>query len=337
MATWAYYLNRAGSSASALTNAQSFFWDLGQILIDAATLRSAGSRWSILSSNNYASQGALTWNTAGSAHSWVCYQSPSTFTANGASKYLVIDHVANTTTNYGEVTVTLHSSAPTGGTTTVAPTSANVINTGIIQWHYSGVSGGTSYSGHSISIITDSAGAGGFYAFQHGTNPTTNYYKSGFLYLPCADLETISAVSYQHGAVFQYFNSTRVLSSICGSIGGLCYINYFGHNHDGTPTNNLYGGVKTNTLISASAPIAGYNTTGTGGLGGISGAEQIEIYNTSSGKVARVGVLPDFLATGAILPHNTPDVVGSVTKTTHNNTAASTAGHTVWLPANNAF
>lgn len=113
--TWQYNVNQSVGSASTDTLAcQSLMWGITSSLTGFAL-----NPWTTHASSGWGSSGALTWNTAGSTHSWTVLENA----RNGAQ--VLID--LNSATVYYATIKFSASGAFTGGSSTTAPTASDSV------------------------------------------------------------------------------------------------------------------------------------------------------------------------------------------------------------------
>ena len=297
---------------------QSFWIQLKEFLInsggwtvvsssDGATYSSSTDLWGTTLSN-------LVWNTSNAARSWILLKSPEgivagadgSYTGEQSRTWLCFALTGTTNASYGEIALTYHRVAPTGGSTSAVPTSASSVEypttayrnnaAPLSLFHFGVVSTGEG---------TPAKGKGAFYAIissAGGYNnsgmpgatsflsviPITNTNKIGSLDYPYA---TGIYLGYSGNSQLNVFNSYLMQSSQ-------------GWSHDGTPST----AIRTGYIYISSMGLLGVGTGTSGNAGGINESSSMPFYTAAApGKYFWIGDVADFFFTGADMINTTTD------------------------------
>jgi len=272
-------------NSSQLQQSRSAMYQKMQFIINHAgwTVVQTCNGTSVSSSNLLATLADFNWAASG-ARSWFVLASPEGFvagtsgsyTGSKSQTYIVVD-LLNANSYFS--TWTYHNSVPTGGTTSAAPTSANVIGSGSVQDFRS-----TFASNAVLHMLCTAKGA---FIIMAGHLGYGQIYSLTAI-PPFTNIENNGARDYAYatGIIRRFNESSGGWSSALTST-------FHGWSDDGyiaTITSFYLSGAGS--VIGSSIPEGGDSFTG------LAHSSSVTMVNLTSGKSARIGDISDLQVTG---------------------------------------
>lgn len=336
--TWTFSDNQTPIDVTSMTALyRSFMIQFKEFLINTAG-------WTAVSfSNSTAIAASDNWGTTltnvvsvngGGVKSWAVLLSPVGFVAGADGSYLgsqsqiyLVLCCNSGTTAYTGLSCTLHKVAPTGGTTSAAPTS-------VLQVGYNETSTQTIFDGNNrvskfhFRAITTGAGSpakgkGQFEAFI--SNTTANGMTTMIATPPMWAVQATPTLNYAYEVGIKCVYST-------GGFSGLNLQTIFndiqGWNNSGTTNTTGLDGYYLANLSSTT--FLGANVTGLGDIAGRLPSSDIFVYNSTSGSCFPIGKITDHAVTGATPANFTACESGTI----YHNTILCSNGSLI-VPINN--
>jgi hypothetical protein len=320
--TWTFGDNTSPTDQStALQQSRSFYLQLVTFLTaNGWTVAQSCDSTQVSNSNLWASLSNLVWASSG-AHSWIVLKSPegivagANFSYTGDQSRIWLCLECGLTVNNYQGYFYWHRVAPTGGTTSAAPTSTSQLCLSVQQFLR------TSFSSSGLFHFR-CCSTGEFIAMAGYTG--SGFIPTAFGILPITGVGTkVSAgTPYPYAAVpfFSFYNTTPgALATAQLNSGSFAA----GWNEDGSAiafgSMNLTVNAQGSYGMGYSFPSSGDSFTGK------HYSQSVYAINTTSSKTAYVGKIADIEASGQSTPQGAVDSAGS---------PASTFIGNLWLPAN---
>lgn len=317
--TWTYGLNTPPTDQSTLLQlARSFLFQR------SAFLQSLGAgAWTPIASSNgtstsgggWASLSDLNWASSG-AHSWEVLKSPAgivagpdgTGTGDQSRLWLLTDL---NSANVYQATFKVFRVAPTGGTTSAAPTATDVLSYASVQFLRSTLSATAKFHFWGVAKGAFKALAG---------YPGTGYVPHAHTILPINSVSTRPPPPQSNGKPYPYAapffagwldSGIGVLGNVYGAILGPNALACF--NADGTAGTCALNAMGS-LYYAGSMPAEAAFASGGDYFTGLQPSEDLYAYCVTAGKAARMGWVSDIQATIAPVAQNTTDIATPTTK-----------------------